>query len=275
MGVSILFYPGGKHLADRPGSGRHAPDLRVCSRIGLRRHPLTPCVSKLRSTTIRLPGGCCGILSRRRHDQAMATTARTTRRSMSPALDVMSQLSIPALHLDLPIFHGVAPDTLMKGAGHLPGSSVPVGGPGTHAVVTAHSGLANATMFTELDRLEVGDFFEVTTLNKRLRYEVEEILIVKPDDISSLQITDEGDYVTLITCTPININSHRLLVRGSRIPIPEAGRCRSREESRSGVPLVGTRLRRCSRCHRCHRVPATAASQNSPRSTIALVGQWW
>lgn len=137
-------------------------------------------------------------------------------------LDVMSQVTIPSIDLSLPVFHGTSPQTLDKGAGHLFGSSLPVGGPGTHSVLTAHSGLVEARMFTDLGKVAKGDVFTVTTLGQALYYRVDQISIVTPDDISSLTIVPGKDYVTLVTCTPIHVNSHRLLVRGERIPAPPA-----------------------------------------------------
>ncbi|MDN4615364.1 class C sortase [Leifsonia sp. F6_8S_P_1B] len=138
---------------------------------------------------------------------------------------VMSRITVPAIGLSLPIFHGTSTQTLDKGVGHLFGSSLPVGGPGTHAVLTAHSGLVDATMFTDLHELRRGDTFIVTTLGRALTYRVDRIDIVKPDDISLLRIVPGEDHVTLVTCTPIHVNSHRLLVRGTRVPdSPETAR---------------------------------------------------
>ena len=134
---------------------------------------------------------------------------------------IMGYIEIPAIDVLLPIYHGVGEDSLERGAGHMPSTSLPIGGRGTHAVISAHSGMATARMFTDLERLEAGDVFYIHMLNEALAYEVDQILIVKPYQIDALKIDAEKDYVTLITCTPYGVNSHRLLVRGHRIE-PEA-----------------------------------------------------
>ncbi len=134
---------------------------------------------------------------------------------------IMGYIEIPAIDVLLPIYHGVGEDSLERGAGHMPTTSLPIGGRGTHAVISAHSGMATARMFTDLEQLEAGDVFYLHVLNEALSYEVDQILVVKPYQIDALKIDREQDYVTLITCTPYGVNSHRLLVRGHRIE-PEA-----------------------------------------------------
>ena len=141
---------------------------------------------------------------------------------------IMGYVEIPAIDVLLPICHGVGEDSLERGAGHMPTTSLPIGGRGTHTVISAHSGMATARMFTDLERLEEGDFFYLHVLNETLAYEVDQILVVKPYQIDALKIDREQDYVTLITCTPYGVNSHRLLVRGHRIE-PEAEECASNE----------------------------------------------
>lgn len=130
---------------------------------------------------------------------------------------IMGYIEIPAIDVLLPIYHGVGEDSLERGAGHMPSTSLPIGGRGTHAVISAHSGMATARMFTDLEQLEAGDVFYLHVLNEALSYEVDQILVVKPYQIDALKIDREQDYVTLITCTPYGVNSHRLLVRGHRI----------------------------------------------------------
>ncbi|QIM18787.1 class C sortase [Leucobacter coleopterorum] len=139
-----------------------------------------------------------------------------------PGTDSMAQLDMPSLRISLPIYHGTSARTLDRGVGHFLGSSLPVGGPGTHSVVTAHSGIPEAAMFTKLSEARLGDVFSVTAVGRKLYYKVDQILVVKPDDLSALRIVPGKDYLTLITCTPINVNSHRLLVRGERIAVPES-----------------------------------------------------
>ncbi len=135
---------------------------------------------------------------------------------------IMGYISIPDIDVELPIYHGTDPAVLQIGAGHLEGSSLPVGGTGTHAVITGHRGLPRAKLFTDLPKLSEGSIFQLTVLNKTLTYEVDQILTVLPDEVESLEIDPQQDYVTLVTCTPYGINSHRLLVRGHRIENPES-----------------------------------------------------
>ena len=130
---------------------------------------------------------------------------------------VMGYISIPKIAVNLPIYHGTTPATLEKGAGHLEGSALPVGGANTHCVISAHRGLPSATMFTDLDRLTYGDHFYIYVLDRVLAYEVDQILTVAPDELSALDREEGMDYATLVTCTPYGVNSHRLLVRGHRV----------------------------------------------------------
>jgi len=130
---------------------------------------------------------------------------------------VMCHIEIPKIKVDLPVFHGVSLSTLEKGVGHLEGSSLPVGGAGTHAVMTAHTGLNSSKLFTDLVELEIGDEFYIYTLDQILAYRVDNILVVEPEDVDTLLTVEGKDYVTLVTCTPYGINSHRLLVRGVRV----------------------------------------------------------
>ena len=134
---------------------------------------------------------------------------------------IMGYITIPKISVELPIYHGTDEGVLQVAAGHLEGSSLPVGGAGTHAVISAHRGLPSAKLFTNLDELEVGDRFTITVLKRVLTYEVDQISIVLPTEIDQLLPTEGVDYVTLMTCTPYGINSHRLLVRGRRIETPD------------------------------------------------------
>lgn len=135
---------------------------------------------------------------------------------------VMGSVEIPGQDIYLPIYHGTSAESLEKGAGHLKNSSLPVGGKGTHAVISGHTALPTAEMFNDLSEVEEGDVFYIHVLGQILAYEVDQIKIVLPEDISDLLIHREEDYVTLVTCTPYGINSHRLLVRGTRVPYEEA-----------------------------------------------------
>ena len=130
---------------------------------------------------------------------------------------IMGYVEIPAIQIRLPIYHGCTENELSKGAGHLPSSSLPVGGKSTHAVLAAHSGRADSKMFTDLDQVKEGDLIYLYVLNKTLTYEVDQITVTTPDDTNAIQIIDGEDLLTLLTCTPYGTNTYRLLVRGHRI----------------------------------------------------------
>ena len=134
---------------------------------------------------------------------------------------IMGYIEIPAINIDLPIYHGTTGAAMEKGAGHMEGTSLPVGGIGTHAVISAHSGMASAKLFTDLDKLKLGDMFFITVCNQKLAYEVDNIAVVEPTDIDLIRIDTQQDYVTLLTCTPYGVNTHRLLVRGHRVDMAE------------------------------------------------------
>lgn len=136
--------------------------------------------------------------------------------------EVMGIVEIPKIDVELPIYHTTDEDVLQIGAGHLEGSSLPVGGESTHAVISAHRGLPSATLFTDLDKLEEGDHFLLHILDDTLAYEVDRIDVVEPDETELLSVVEGEDLVTLLTCTPYGVNTHRLLVRGHRVPyVPE------------------------------------------------------
>ena len=131
--------------------------------------------------------------------------------------DMIGYLKIDRIGVELPIYHGTSDEALNRGVGHLEGSSLPVGGENTHSVMSAHRGLPSAKLFTDLDRMEIGDTFQITVLDQVLTYQVDFIKVIEPNDVSNLQIIEGRDYCTLFTCTPYGINTHRLLVRGVRI----------------------------------------------------------
>lgn len=131
--------------------------------------------------------------------------------------EIIGYVTIDKLKTELPIYHGTSEGVLQIGVGHLEGSSLPVGGTGTHAVLSAHRGLPSAKLFSNLDELEKGDTFQVTVLNRVLTYQVDQIRIVEPDELDELKVHPRRDYCTLMTCTPYGINTHRLLVRGVRV----------------------------------------------------------
>ncbi len=135
---------------------------------------------------------------------------------------IMGYVEIPKISVNLPIYHGTENDSLERGIGHLLGSSLPVGGESTHTILSGHSGMASQKMFTDLEQLIIGDVFYLHVLNETLAYQVVEINTVLPYDTSLLGIASAEDLCTLVTCTPYGVNTHRLLVRGSRIPYEEA-----------------------------------------------------
>lgn len=133
---------------------------------------------------------------------------------------VMGYLEIPSIRVKMAVYHGTEESTLQVGAGHFAGSSLPIGGEGTHCVISGHRGLPSARLFTDLDKVEIGDVFQLQVLADTLTYEVDQIRIVTPKELDDLEIEEEKDYCTLVTCTPYGINTHRLLVRGTRIENP-------------------------------------------------------
>ena len=151
----------------------------------------------------------------------MAGSALDYLKMLSTPTGVMSRIQIPKIAVDLPVYHGTSEETLEQGVGHLEGTSLPVGGPSTHAVLTAHRGLPSATLFTDLNLVEVGDTFTITTLGEVLSYRVIKTAVVAPDETETLRQVEGADLVTLVTCTPLGVNSHRILVTGERVtPTP-------------------------------------------------------
>lgn len=174
---------------------------------------------------------------------AKAAAAREPDREYLSCLNLsgsgmMGYVEIPRINIRLPIYHTVSTEVLEKGAGHLEGSSLPAGGPDTHTVISAHRGLPSAALFTDLDKLQIGDHFLFYILDDVLCYEVDKISTVLPSETQDLAVEDGQDLATLLTCTPYGVNSHRLLVRGHRVPFqPET----VREEEKS-VPVTGISL---------------------------------
>ena len=135
---------------------------------------------------------------------------------------MMGIIKIPKIKVVLPIYHTTEESVLQSGIGHYIGSSLPVGGPGTHCILSGHRGLPSAKLFTDIDQMCVGDQFYIDTLGEVMAYQVDEIKVVLPDELDSLNVMPDQDYVTLVTCTPYGVNTHRMLVRGTRVPyIPE------------------------------------------------------
>lgn len=136
---------------------------------------------------------------------------------------IMGRIRIPSIDVDLPIYHGTSEATLLEGIGHLEGTSLPVGGEGTHAVLTGHRGLASATLFTNLDKVKLGDTFSITVLTQTITYKVTSTTVVYPDQTQQLRPVADKDLVTLVTCTPLGINTQRILVTGERMQPTPAG----------------------------------------------------
>ncbi len=130
---------------------------------------------------------------------------------------IMGYITIPKIHVELPVYHGIDDAVLQIAIGHMPETSLPVGGESTHCAVSGHRGLPSAKLFTDIDKLVEGDTWTVSVLNRTLTYEVDQIRVVEPSDLSNLKLEQGKDYFTLITCTPYGINTHRLLVRGHRV----------------------------------------------------------
>nr|WP_272905629.1 class C sortase [Sediminivirga luteola] len=136
---------------------------------------------------------------------------------------IMARVRVPGIDVDLPVYHGATEETLRRGSGHLYGSSLPVGGPGTHAVLTGHSGLPEAKLFTAVHDLRAGDDVFIDVLDRTLAYRVTGAEVVEPTDVAGLAVRPGEDLLTLVTCTPIGVNSHRLIVHAERVDLPDGG----------------------------------------------------
>ena len=151
---------------------------------------------------------------------------------------VMGYIEISKINCKLPIYHGTDESVLQVGAGHLEGTSLPIGGKGTHCVLSGHRGLPSAKLFSDLDQMVEGDKFVLYVLNEKLTYQVDQILIVEPENMGPLAIDENQDYCTLVTCTPYGVNTHRLLIRGTRIPNEEE----LKSENDKRIPSAGLLL---------------------------------
>ena len=151
--------------------------------------------------------------------------------------DIMGYIDIEKAKIHLPVYHGTEDSILQVAIGHIEGTSLPVGGKGTHCVVSGHRGLPSAKLFTDIDKLVEGDVFTLTVLDHVAAYEVDQILTVQPTDVSALRIDPEQDYCSLVTCTPYGVNTHRLIVRGRRIPNIEKTETKASEPGTEGLEL--------------------------------------
>ena len=148
---------------------------------------------------------------------------------------LMGYVEVPCINVSLPVYHTTTSEVLAKGVGHLTGSSLPVGGESTHTILSAHRGLPSSRLFTDLDRVQIGDIFYIHTAGRTLAYEVDQIKVCEPDDVSELQITEGMDLATLLTCTPYGVNTQRLLVRGHRVEYSEEVYQQQTETNRAAV----------------------------------------
>lgn len=152
------------------------------------------------------------------YDEDRLKQGRAEYARMLQIREYIGHVEIPSIHQDIPIYAGTTEEVLQKGVGHLEGTSLPIGGQSTHTVLTAHTGLPEKKLFTDLDKVKKGDVFLIHNLKEILAYEVDQIKVVEPSNFSDLLVVAEQDYATLLTCTPYMVNTHRLLVRGHRIP---------------------------------------------------------
>lgn len=204
-GLGLLFYPNISNYVNRLHSSKAVQDLK---------DQVTSMESGLLSQQLQLA---------REYNAALDRHGFSSRfpegydRILDFGNGIMGYISIPSIDVMLPIYHGVGPEALQKGVGHMPQTAFPIGGAGNHCVLTGHTGLPSAKLFTDLSKLEPGDRFCITVGSQTSTYQVDQITIVTPTDIQALLPQDGKDYCTLVTCTPYGINSHRLLVRGCRI----------------------------------------------------------
>lgn len=218
IGLGLVLYP---QAADWFSSISHNSDLSGYAQDVEQLEPSarTKVLERAREYNSRLPAGQLrDPYSAQAPTAALGDQRADYESQLNVANDeVIGRFRYPSLKIDLPIFHGTSDDVLAKGVGHLYGSSLPVGGAGTHSVLTSHSGIPNAELFNPLHSAKTGDIFSTEVMDHSFLYQVDKIEVVKPDDISSLKITAGQDSITLVTCTPIGVNSHRLLVHASRI----------------------------------------------------------
>ena len=215
-GFSLLFYP---DLSNMQKSMIHSAILREYDRFVYQLPPEEIARQLYRAGEVNarlsaLPPGhplLLGELAQNPQDYYQTLYAQ----------GVMAWLDIPSIDVSLPVYHGTGSEVLMKGVGHLEGTAFPTGGEGTHAALTTHSGMPGTRLFTDLHQMRIDDKFFISVLGQRLAYQVDQITVILPHEIEYLRVTPGQDFVTLITCTPVALNTHRLLVRGTRIPYVE------------------------------------------------------
>lgn len=177
-----------------------------------------------------------GDTSQEKQDPFTKEEHEAGKKEYARMLEVNEQIGtivIPKISEELPVFAGTSEIVLQKGAGHVEGTSLPVGGNNTHSVITAHRGLPNARLFTDLNRMGIGDYFYFKNIKETIAYQIDEVKVILPEEIDTLKIVPGHDYMTLLTCTPYMINSHRLLVRGHRVPYIQEVMEKQIDENRS------------------------------------------
>ncbi len=213
LGFSVMLYPVVSNLYYRTSSGaeiQHFDDQAE----KLAKEDIDRRMNLARAYNSTLdPSKMVDSFSKEEKEQGVAEYAR-----MLQLKELIGHVEVPKINQDLPIYAGTSDEVLERGAGHLEGSSLPIGGPSTHTVITAHRGLPKAKLFRNLDKLKEGDIFYVRNLKETLAYEVDQKMIVKPNYFEPVMVVEGQDYATLLTCHPYMINSHRLLVRGHRVP---------------------------------------------------------
>ena len=219
VALSVLLYPTVSNYLYEKNSSR-AVDNYDDTAEKMEEAERQALLEEARAYNARLPGhsGVTGD----NFDTKDETTAEYDRLLSLDASGMMGYITIPMIDVELPIYHTTTEAVLQRGVGHFPSSSLPVGGESTHAVLTGHRGLPSKKLFTDLDRIVKGDVFYIKILGETFAYQVDQILTVLPEETQSLQIVEGKDYVTLVTCTPYAVNTHRLLIRGHRVPYEEA-----------------------------------------------------
>ncbi|WP_219812566.1 class C sortase [Rathayibacter sp. AY1C6] len=225
-GVALLLYPVAASWLSAVEQAREIDSLTQ-DITDLGAETLRQNLVEARAYNQSLSGGGAAVAANERlplaDDEQVADRERYSSLLRGDAEGLMARIRIPAIDVDLPIFHGTSDAVLERGVGHLEGTALPVGGPSTHSVLTGHRGLASAELFTHLDRVDVGDTFTIEVYGEVVTYRVRETLVVEPEDTQSLLVQPGQDLLTLVTCTPLGINTHRILVTGERvIPTPQS-----------------------------------------------------
>lgn len=219
VALSVLLYPTVSNYLYEKNSSRAVNNYDDTSKR-LEEQERLALLEEARAYNDRLVSGG-GVQGDTFHTQGEASQEYDQLLSMD-ASGMMGYITIPKIDVELPIYHTTTEAVLQRGVGHFPSSSLPVGGESTHAVLTGHRGLPSKKLFTDLDRIVKGDVFYIKILGETFAYQVDQILTVLPEETQSLQIEEGKDYVTLVTCTPYAVNTHRLLIRGHRVPYEEA-----------------------------------------------------